>query len=122
MRSCCIPWFDSETSLNQHRRTSLAHAFNCMTCNRRFDSEEALQQHLRDSPIHQHDTETPFDVFFGSCLRLDYDPSLPRATSFSARRDGRCYKFRVPVPVREHFLDVVGKWYSTVRDRILSGG
>jgi uncharacterized protein YlaI len=55
MRSRCIPCdrsFDSETSLKQHKRTSLAHAFNCMPCNRRFDSDEALQQHLRDSPAH----------------------------------------------------------------------
>jgi hypothetical protein len=88
--------------MNQHKRTSLAHAFNCMSCNRRFDSEEALQQHLRDSPIHQHDTETPLDVFSRSFLTLDYDPSLPLATSFSA-------PVPVPVPVREHFLDVVGK-------------
>jgi hypothetical protein len=77
-----------------------------MSCNRRFDSEEALQQHLLDSPIHQHDTETPLDVFSRSFLKLDYDPSLPLATSFSAP---------VPVPVREHFLDVVRKWYSTAR-------
>ncbi|KAG9227929.1 hypothetical protein BJ875DRAFT_35716 [Amylocarpus encephaloides] len=55
MHSRCIPCdrsFDSETSLKQHKRTSLAHAFNCMPCNRRFDSEEALQQHLRNSPAH----------------------------------------------------------------------
>ena len=55
MRSRCIPCdrsFDSKTSLKQHKRTSLAHAFNCMPCNRRFHSEEALQQHLRDSPAH----------------------------------------------------------------------
>lgn len=55
MRSRCIPCnrsFDSDTSLKQHQRTSLAHAFNCMPCNRRFNSEEALQQHLRKSPAH----------------------------------------------------------------------
>ena len=55
MRPRCIPcdrYFDSDTSLNQHKRTSLAHAFNCNPCNRRFDSEDALQQHLRDSPAH----------------------------------------------------------------------
>ena len=55
MRSRCVPCdrsFDSETSLKQHKRTSLAHAFNCMPCNRHFDSEGALQQHLRDSPAH----------------------------------------------------------------------
>jgi uncharacterized protein YlaI len=55
MRSRCAPCdrsFDSEASLKQHKRTSLAHAFNCTPCNRLFDSEEALQQHLRDSPAH----------------------------------------------------------------------
>lgn len=55
MRSHCVRCdrsFDSETSLKQHKRTSLAHAFNCIPCSRRFDSKEALQQHLRDSPAH----------------------------------------------------------------------
>lgn len=55
MRSRCVPCdrsFDSKASLKQHKRTSLAHAFNCTPCNRRFDSEEALQQHIRDSPAH----------------------------------------------------------------------
>jgi uncharacterized protein YlaI len=55
MRSRCVLCnrsFDSEASLKQHKRTSLAHAFNCTPCNRRFDSEEALQQHLRNSPAH----------------------------------------------------------------------
>ncbi|KAH8758844.1 hypothetical protein BGZ57DRAFT_944370 [Hyaloscypha finlandica] len=119
MRSRCIPCgrsFDSETSLKQHKRASLAHAFNCTPCNRRFDSEEALQQHLRDSPahtrsfdcddcdrafdseealqqhlrnprIHQQDTETPLDVFFRSFPTFDYDPSLPPATSYANLRE-----------------------------------
>ncbi len=115
MRSRCIPcdrFFDSKTSLKQHKRTSLAHAFNCTPCNRRFDSEEALQQHLQYSPahtrsfdcddcdrafdseealqqhlkdplIHQQDTETPLDVFFRSFPAFNYDPSLPPATSYA---------------------------------------
>jgi len=119
MRSRCIPCdrsFDSDTSLKQHKRTSLAHAFNCMPCNRHFDSEEALQQHLRDSPahapsfdcddcdrsfdseealqqhlrdsrIHQRDTETPLDVFFRSFPTFDYDPSLLLATSYANLRE-----------------------------------
>lgn len=48
----CDRSFDSDTSLKQHKQTSLAHAFNCMPCNRRFNSKEALQQHLQHSPAH----------------------------------------------------------------------
>jgi len=118
MRPRCIPcdrYFDSDTSLNQHKRTSLAHAFNCNPCNRRFDSEYALQkhlrdspahapsfncddcdrsfnseeallQHLRDSPKHQQDTETPLDAFFSSFSTFHHDPSLPPATSYANLR------------------------------------
>lgn len=46
-----------------------------------FGSEEALQQHLRDSPTHQHNPETPLDIFFRSFPTFDYDRSLPPATS-----------------------------------------
>ena len=75
MRSHCVPCdrsFDSGASLKQHKRTSLAHAFNCTPCNRRFDSEEALQQHLRNSPAHTRsfdcdDCDRAFDS--GEALR-----------------------------------------------------
>ena len=111
----CVPCnrsFDNETSLKQHKRTSLAQAFNFMPCNRRFDSDEALQQQLRDSSAHapsfdcedcdgsfgneealkqhlrasrirQQDTETPLVVFFRSFPTFDYNPSLPPATSYA---------------------------------------
>jgi hypothetical protein len=36
----------------QHKRNSLAHAFDCITCDRHFGSGTALQQHLRDSSAH----------------------------------------------------------------------
>jgi uncharacterized protein YlaI len=118
MRSRCIPCdrsFDSDESLQQHKRESPTHTFDCRTCDRHygneqalqqhlrdspvhapsfdcedcdrsFDSEEALQQHLRDSRIHQQDTETPLDVFFRSFPTFDYDPSLPPATSYANLR------------------------------------
>jgi hypothetical protein len=118
MGSRCVPCdqsFDNDTSLKQHKRTSLAHAFNYVLCNRRFnsekllqrhlryspahtpsfgcddcdrsfDSEQALQQHMRVSPIHQQDTETPLDIFFHAFPTFDYDPSLPPATSYAYLR------------------------------------
>jgi hypothetical protein len=119
MRSRCVPCnrsFDSDTSLKQHKRTSLVHAFHCVPCNRGFNSDEALQQHLQCSAAHappfdcvncdrsfnsenalqQHlrlqdspvhqDTGTPLDVFFHSFPTFDYDPSLPPATSYANLR------------------------------------
>ncbi|TEY47671.1 hypothetical protein BOTCAL_0302g00190 [Botryotinia calthae] len=87
----CVPCnrrFNSEETLQQHLRDSPAHvpSFGCDDCDRSFDSEEALQQHPRDSPIHQQDTETPLDVFFHSFPTFDYDPSLPPATSYTDLR------------------------------------
>ncbi|KAF2188514.1 hypothetical protein K469DRAFT_565357 [Zopfia rhizophila CBS 207.26] len=48
----CDRSFDSDESLQQHKRDSLAHTFECTPCDRHYGSETALQQHLRDSPVH----------------------------------------------------------------------
>ncbi|KAF2806329.1 uncharacterized protein BDZ99DRAFT_394372 [Mytilinidion resinicola] len=51
----CVPCdqtFGSGEALQQHKRDSLAHAFDCATCERYFGSGTALQQHLRNSPVH----------------------------------------------------------------------
>jgi uncharacterized protein YlaI len=48
----CHQSFDSNESLQQHKRESPAHTFDCRTCDRHYGSETALQQHLRDSPAH----------------------------------------------------------------------
>ena len=48
----CDRSFDSDKSLQQHKRDSLAHAFDCTACDRHYGSDTALQQHLRDSPVH----------------------------------------------------------------------
>jgi uncharacterized protein YlaI len=48
----CDRSFGSDEALQQHKRDSLAHAFDCTTCDRHFSSDTALQQHLRDSPVH----------------------------------------------------------------------
>ncbi|TVY12902.1 hypothetical protein LARI1_G009146, partial [Lachnellula arida] len=83
----CDRSFESDESLQQHKRDSPVHTFDCRTCDRHYGSETALQQHLRDSRIHQQDTEspteTPLDVFFRSFPAFDYDPSLPPATSYT---------------------------------------
>ena len=85
----CDRHYGSGTALQQHLRDSPVHApsFDCEDCDRSFDSEEALQQHLRDSRIHQRDTETPLDVFFRSFPTFDYDPSLLLATSYANLRE-----------------------------------
>jgi hypothetical protein len=97
MRSHCIPCdrsFDSETSLKQHKRTSLAHAFNCMPCNRRFDSEEALQQHQRNSPAHApsfncDDCERSFDS--EEALQQHLRDSPAHAPSFNCDNCNRSF-------------------------------
>jgi uncharacterized protein YlaI len=48
----CDRSFNSNESLQQHKRESPAHTFDCRTCDRHYGSETALQQHLRDSPVH----------------------------------------------------------------------
>jgi hypothetical protein len=48
----CNRSFDSDVSLQQHKRESPAHTFDCRTCDRHYGSGTALQQHLRDSPVH----------------------------------------------------------------------
>ena len=48
----CDRSFDSDESLQQHKRESPAHTFDCRTCDRHYGSGTALQQHLRDSPVH----------------------------------------------------------------------
>lgn len=85
----CDRSFNSEEALQQHLRDSPAHAssFDCGDGDRSFESEEALQQRLRDSRIHQHNTETPLDIFFRSFPTFYYDPSLPPATSYSNLQD-----------------------------------
>jgi len=48
----CNRSFNSDNSLQQHKRESSAHTFDCRTCDRHYGSGTALQQHLRDSPVH----------------------------------------------------------------------
>ena len=56
----CDRSYASETALQQHLRSSRAHAlsFDCHDCNRSFYSEEALQNHLQNSRAH---VPLPFD-------------------------------------------------------------
>jgi uncharacterized protein YlaI len=48
----CDQSFESDESLQQHKRESPAHTFDCRPCDRHYSSGTALQQHLRDSPVH----------------------------------------------------------------------
>ncbi|TAQ90039.1 hypothetical protein B7494_g1665 [Chlorociboria aeruginascens] len=62
----CDRSFNSDEILQQHKRTSSAHTYDCRSCDRHYGSDQALQQHLRDSQLHApsfdcHDCNRSFD-------------------------------------------------------------
>jgi hypothetical protein len=81
----CNLSFDSDESLQQHKRESPAHTFDCTTCNRHYGSGTALQQHLRDSLVHApsfdcDDCDQSFDS--KEALQQHLRDSLAHAPSF----------------------------------------
>ena len=81
----CDRSFDSDESLQQHKRKSPAHTFDCRTCDRHYGSGTALQQHLRDSPVHARsfdcdDCDRSFDS--EEALQQHLRDSPARAPSF----------------------------------------
>ncbi|KAH7080796.1 zinc-binding domain-containing protein [Paraphoma chrysanthemicola] len=48
----CQRNFSSDEALQQHKRESSAHKFDCTTCNRHFKNDQALTQHLQNAAVH----------------------------------------------------------------------
>lgn len=58
----CVPCdrdFSSDEALQQHKRDSSAHKFDCTTCDRHFSNDKALAQHYQNATVHAQSFEHP---------------------------------------------------------------
>jgi hypothetical protein len=55
----CHRKFRSDEALQQHKRDSSEHKFDCTTCDRHFSNDKSLAQHYQDAPIHAQSFEHP---------------------------------------------------------------
>jgi hypothetical protein len=61
----CVPCdrdFSSDEALQQHKRDSSAHKFDCATCDRHFSNDKARAQHYQNAAIHAQSFEHPTDL------------------------------------------------------------
>lgn len=58
----CVPCdrdFNSDAALQQHKRDSSVHKFDCTTCDRHFRNDKALAQHYQNATVHAQSFEHP---------------------------------------------------------------
>jgi ribosomal protein S26 len=102
----CNQSFGSDKALQQHKRNSVAHAFDCTACDRHFGSGTALQQHQRDSPAHVsffdcNDCDRSFDS--GEALKQHIRDSPAHAPSFNCESCDR--SFGSEEALKQHIRD-----------------
>jgi hypothetical protein len=55
----CDRDYSSDEALQQHKRDSSAHKFDCTACDRHFSSDKALAQHYQNAAVHAQSLEHP---------------------------------------------------------------
>lgn len=90
----CNRSFLSDDALQQHKRDTPRHAFDCTACNRHFKNATAREQHLRDSPAHSESFSCDdCDQSFGSneALEQHLRDSPAHTESFDCSRCKRSF-------------------------------